>query len=153
VMIDNIPASEAATRYLIQLGHRRIAYIGCRGGSQADSERFEGYRRALCASGLVPCDEFVLRDESISEGGMRAMEQLLNLPNRPTAVFCYNDMCAIGAIRSAQTPRLRLIIRRRQPTAATSADGRDETTASFMWTSWQTRRNSSRHADAAFTSE
>src|SRR5438045_5495918 len=71
VMIDNVPASEAATRYLIQLGHRKIAYIGHRGGSQADSERFEGYQRALRAAGLSLRDDLVLRDESTSEGGMR----------------------------------------------------------------------------------
>ncbi len=102
VMIDNVPASEAATRYLIQLGHRRIAYFGRRGGFQADTERFAGYRKALEAAGLPVLDELVVRGESTPEGGMRAMQQLLDLPDPPTALFCYNDTSAIGAMRAAR---------------------------------------------------
>ncbi len=52
VMIDNLPASIQATRHLIELGHRRIAYIGDRFGCQSDTERFGGYRAALDHAGL-----------------------------------------------------------------------------------------------------
>lgn len=51
VLIDNVEASLQATRHLIQLGHRRIAYVGDRFGHQSDAERSTGYRRALEEAG------------------------------------------------------------------------------------------------------
>ena len=47
VMIANEDGSRAATEYLIELGHRRIAYVGDRSGYQTETERLEGYRQAL----------------------------------------------------------------------------------------------------------
>ena len=52
VMIANVQASLDATRHLIALGHRRIAYLGDRYGHQSDTERFAGYRQALEEAGL-----------------------------------------------------------------------------------------------------
>lgn len=52
VMIANAEASRQATRHLIDLGHRRVAYVGDRSGYQSEAERFAGYRRALKQAGL-----------------------------------------------------------------------------------------------------
>lgn len=103
VGIDNVPASRAITQYLIRLGHRRIAYIGDRLGRETDVERFNGYRQALKSAGIPPHQELVAAGDGRIEAGVEAMRQLLDLPSPPTAVVCYNDMTAIGALRAART--------------------------------------------------
>ncbi len=108
VMIANIDASREATGYLIELGHRRIAYLGDRNGGQSDSERFAGYRRALEAADVPFRPELMVHGDGKPEGGTRAMAQLLALPQPPTAVFCYNDMTALGALRQIRSQGLRV---------------------------------------------
>jgi DNA-binding LacI/PurR family transcriptional regulator len=99
VTIDNIKASTEVMRHLIGLGHKRIAYIGDRGGLQSDNERLAGYRQGLALVGYPFLPELVVHGDGKPEGGGRAMEQLLALSEPPTAVFCYNDMSALGALR------------------------------------------------------
>ncbi len=100
VMIDNIKASTQVMKHLIGLGHRRIAYIGDQAGFQSDTERFAGYRQALAFAGYPFLPELVVHGDGKPEGGRQAMEKLLALPMHPTAVFCYNDMSALGALRA-----------------------------------------------------
>jgi DNA-binding LacI/PurR family transcriptional regulator len=100
VMIGNVAGSREAANHLIGLGHRRIAYLGDQFGYQSDTERFQGYREALDAAGLPFHPELVVRGDGKPEEAKRAMEELLVLPEPPTAVFCYNDMTALGALRS-----------------------------------------------------
>jgi DNA-binding LacI/PurR family transcriptional regulator len=99
VTIDNIKASIEVMRHLIGLGHKRIAYIGDRGGFQSDIERLAGYRQGLAFAEYPFLPELIVQGDGKPEGGGQAMEQLLALPNPPTAVFCYNDMSALGALR------------------------------------------------------
>ena len=106
VLIDNVPASMDATRHLVRLGHQRIAYLGDRFGHQSDTERFTGYRRAIEEAGLGFAPELVVHGNGKPEGGGQAMAHLLALPNRPTAVFCYNDMSALGALRQIRAQGL-----------------------------------------------
>jgi len=108
VMIDNIQGSRQAASHLVYLGHRRIAYIGDQYGHQSDTERFEGYREALEKAGLPVLAELVAHGDSTPEGGIVAMDKLLALADPPTAVFCYNDMTALGVLRSAHVHGLRV---------------------------------------------
>lgn len=108
VLIDNVAASTIAVQHLTQLGHRRIAYVGDRLGLQSDTERFDGYRRALALSDCPLVPELVVHGDGKPEGGRLAMENLLMLPERPTAVFCYNDMSAIGALSRIRAHGLRV---------------------------------------------
>jgi DNA-binding LacI/PurR family transcriptional regulator len=108
VMIDNVPASRAAVNHLIALGHRRIAYLGDRQGFQSDAERLEGYRRALRKARIPEHPELVCQGDGKAEGGERAAKLLLNLAKPPTAIFCYNDMSAIGALRAAHSRGLQV---------------------------------------------
>jgi DNA-binding LacI/PurR family transcriptional regulator len=100
VTIDNVTASCAATRHLLDLGHRRIAYVGDRFGLQSDTERFTGYRQALAAADCPFLPELVAHGDGQARGAGQAMEKLLALRPRPTAVFCYNDMSALGAMQA-----------------------------------------------------
>jgi len=100
VMIENLQASRTATGHLTGLGHRRIGYVGDRFGHHSDAERFAGYREALEAAGAPFLPELVVHGDGKPEGGTAAVNQLLDLPEPPTAVFCYNDMTALGALRA-----------------------------------------------------
>lgn len=106
VMIANAQASLEVTRHLITLGHRRIAYLGDAQGYQSDTERFSGYRKALRSAGLPLDRELVVRGDGKPEGARTAMARLLALANPPTAVFCYNDLSALGAMREIRDHRL-----------------------------------------------
>jgi DNA-binding LacI/PurR family transcriptional regulator len=108
VAIDNLTASRDATSHLIQLGHTRIAYIGDRDGFQSDTDRFGGYRQALEHADLPFQPHLVAHGDGKPEGGEEAMEQLLKLPERPTGVFCFNDMSALGALRALRVHNLRV---------------------------------------------
>ena len=108
VGIDNLSASHDATTYLISLGHRRIAYIGDHTGFQSDTDRFGGYRQALLQAGIPFQPELVAHGDGKPAGGEEAMRQILALPKRPTAVFCYNDMSALGALRAARLQKVRV---------------------------------------------
>ncbi len=110
VGIDNVAASRDIVGHLLELGHRRIAYIGDRSGYQSDAERFSGYRAMLKRARLTLDPRLVVRGDGKPEEGERAATQLLQLDHRPTAIFCYNDMTALGALRAAgncglQVPR------------------------------------------------
>lgn len=108
VMIDNVTGGLDATRHLVGLGHRRVAYIGDRFGCQSDTERFGGYRSALDLAYLPFLPEYVTHGNGKPDGGAPAMESLLSLPVPPTAVFCYNDMTALGAMSAISSRGLRV---------------------------------------------
>lgn len=108
VMIENLQGSREATSYLIGLGHRRIAYVGDRYGHQSDTERFAGYREALEQAALPFLPELVVHGDGKPEGGVVAMDNLLSLPHPPTAVFCYNDLTALGVLRTIHMRGLRV---------------------------------------------
>jgi DNA-binding LacI/PurR family transcriptional regulator len=108
VMIENVAGSRAAANHLVQLGHKRIAYIGDQFGYASDTERLAGYREALESTGIPLLPELVVHGDGNSEEAMHAMEKLLALADPPTAVFCYNDRSALGAMRSIRLRGLRV---------------------------------------------
>ena len=108
VATDNIHGGRLATDYLIELGHKRIGYIG--GWSQASSsrDRLRGYKRALKAHRIPFDSQLVSRGNGRMEGGQEWGRKLLSLPHPPTAIFCYNDMTAIGALMALREANLRV---------------------------------------------
>ncbi len=88
----------AATQHLLELGHRRIGMIGGEPWMDAARDRARGYREAL-ATADIGFDPHLLRDGdwSAGSGHAHAME-LMRRPRPPTALFCANDMMALGAI-------------------------------------------------------
>jgi DNA-binding LacI/PurR family transcriptional regulator len=108
VAIDNLDAARSATRHLVKLGHRRIGYIGNQFGLQADTDRFAGYRQILEEADIGFQPELIVHANGSPEGGMQGAARLLSLPTPPTAIFCYNDMTALGAMRTARDRRLQI---------------------------------------------
>jgi LacI family transcriptional regulator len=97
VETDDIAASYAVTKHLIDLGHRRIAYFTGPPVSPSAQERYEGYRRALREADLEIDDRLVFNAGSTIEEGEKAALQMLNENPSATAVQAVNDLVAIGA--------------------------------------------------------
>ena len=99
VGFDNVAAAERATRYLLQLGHRRIGMIA---GIQADNDRAAnrviGVRRTLAAAGLTLPDAYLQERIYETGAGREAFRTVMQQPSPPTAILCGNDVLAIGAI-------------------------------------------------------
>jgi DNA-binding LacI/PurR family transcriptional regulator len=110
VTIDNVDGALRATRHLTELGHKRIAYIGDRFGLQSDAERLKGYRKALRHARLPFAKELLVHGDGKAAGARGAAMRLIgpNVPEqvRPTAVFCYNDMTALGLMEAAEAAGL-----------------------------------------------
>jgi LacI family transcriptional regulator len=100
-----------ATRHLIDIGRKRIAHIGGKHTSPA-FDRLRGYRNALAEHGLpAPANYVVAREKTEESGdviGFQEMQELLKLQPRPDAVFCYNDLTAVGAIDAVLHAGLRV---------------------------------------------
>jgi LacI family transcriptional regulator len=108
---NDVMVGEMATNHLVSLGRQRIAHIAGRNTSPS-FDRLRGYRNAMADHRLtVPEDYVIVCDHTEERGdktGFEAMQKLLALPERPDAVFCYNDMTGIGAIAAALAAGLRV---------------------------------------------
>ncbi len=101
VTVDNCQGGYMAAEHLVQLGHRRIAYVTAPADHSSDYDRMRGYREALNAAGIQLDPALIIPGNGQADGGERALEALLMLDPLPTGVFCYNDMTAIGLIHAA----------------------------------------------------
>ncbi|GGU23674.1 LacI family DNA-binding transcriptional regulator [Lentzea flava] len=102
VGIDNVAAATTAVRHLVSLGRKRIAAIGAHPHRGTAALRLEGYRAALAEAGLPFDSELVVPALNYHRAdGAAAMKALLDLRNPPDAVFCFNDLLAVGAMRTA----------------------------------------------------
>jgi len=97
VQADDALASHQVTSHLLELGHRRIAFLSGPPTSPAAQSRFEGYRRALREAGLEVDDHLVFHAGASVEDGAKAAAQLLSERAPATAVQAVNDLVAIGA--------------------------------------------------------
>ncbi|MFF2149414.1 LacI family DNA-binding transcriptional regulator, partial [Kitasatospora sp. NPDC058190] len=98
----------AATRHLLDLGHRRIGLIGGPARMMCSRARADGYRAALDMTG-IPYDPALVREGDFHhESGRRLGLELLRLPDRPTAVFAGNDLQALGLYEAARELGLRI---------------------------------------------
>ncbi len=99
----------AAARHLLELGHRDIAIITGPDDMLCSTARLSGYRAALEAAGVPVRPEYIVsRGEFRFEDGLRGGETLLDLPDRPTAVFASSDLQALGLYEAARRRALRI---------------------------------------------
>ena len=107
VSADNFAGGFEATQHLIDLGHKRIGFIGAAFEDRGNLKRLQGYLKAL-ETHEIPVDERLITGRKGSSSdvpgystekiGYEGMKRLLSLPNRPTAVFARNDFTAVGAM-------------------------------------------------------
>ncbi len=98
----------AATRHLLELGHRRIAVIGGPDHVLCSRARVDGYRAAIETAGLCVDNALVRHGNFHVEGGYEQGRVLLALPDRPTAIFAGSDLQALGVYEAAREAGLRI---------------------------------------------
>jgi DNA-binding LacI/PurR family transcriptional regulator len=108
VSVDNRHGGYLASDHLVRLGHRRVAYLAGPADHSDDLERLAGYRQALARAGIAFDPALVVQGSGRTDGGERALPQLIEQDKPPTAVFCYNDVTAIGLLRAARRTGLRV---------------------------------------------
>jgi DNA-binding LacI/PurR family transcriptional regulator len=117
VSVDNVQIGMRATQHLIDLGHRRILHIGFTDYSTG-IERAEGYRQAMTAAGLAehidirPIPEHRIASGSdsfnedpnirVAQPARQMATEILATGDRPTAIFCFNDVTAMGVYKAAR---------------------------------------------------
>lgn len=94
--------------HLYRLGHRKISFVSGDFGSFVGKTRFESYQKGLRTFSIPYMTKYVEVADYSEEGGYRAMQRFLELPDRPTGVICTSDRAAIGAIRAVQDHGLRV---------------------------------------------
>ncbi len=100
VELDHFSGSHQAVSTFTQAGHSRIAFINGIAHYLSAVERLKGFRHAMEQAGLPIPEAYIQNAEWTYESGAEAMQRLLDLPQPPTAVYCANDMMAIGAIKA-----------------------------------------------------
>jgi LacI family transcriptional regulator, xylobiose transport system transcriptional regulator len=98
----------AATRHLLDLGHRRIAIVTGPDDMIASVKRFSGFRAALEAAQVPLPAEYVRHGEFHHRDGLEQGRQLLGLDRPPTAVFASNDLQALGVYEAAHAHGVRI---------------------------------------------
>lgn len=108
VLTDNTLGGYLATRYLIELGHRRIACVTGTMNLLGAVDRLQGYKKALAEFGISESPDLIYHGDFTAGSGHKAAHRLLKLPELPTAVFVGNDMMAIGFSRSSIEMRFKV---------------------------------------------
>jgi LacI family transcriptional regulator len=108
VVPDEVGGGRTATEELVRHGHTRIGFLNNVDDIPATRGRLEGYRAALDDAGLAFDPRLVVAARSDTEGGLQVARQLLSAPDRPTALFCFNDRMAMGAYHAAAELGLRI---------------------------------------------
>ncbi|MGH6859479.1 MAG: LacI family DNA-binding transcriptional regulator [Phyllobacterium sp.] len=126
VQADHRAGMSDATNHLIELGHRRIGLIGLNETISTGRERFDGYRQALADSGIPVEPQLVLTGTAARDTGMTQVLALLDLPEPPTAVVCFNDVVAFGAMLGLRSRGL-------TPGADFSVVGFDDIAEATLW--------------------
>lgn len=97
---DDVDGSRQVTRYLIELGHQKIAYLGNSLSGRTTMDRLSGFRQEMETAGLpIPTEYIYQAAGGGPENGIDGLDHFLDLPDRPTALVCFNDMMAIGALK------------------------------------------------------
>lgn len=105
----NFAGGMAATQHLLDLGHRRIAYVGGPASAACNHARMHGYRAAMEAAGAAVPPTFVLAGPGFNyTNGQTTGGALLSLPEPPTAIFAGSDEVALGVIEAARIRGLRV---------------------------------------------
>jgi DNA-binding LacI/PurR family transcriptional regulator len=100
---DDIDGSRQLTRHLIELGHRKIAYLGNSQSGRTTQDRLAGFCQEMQSARLpVPAHYVYEIPSNGPETSARAADYFLQIPERPTAIVCFNDMMAIGLLKTLQ---------------------------------------------------
>lgn len=100
VFIDNVKGSFDATMKLIENGHKRIALISGPEDSKPGRDRKKGYIKALEISNIDIDEKIILKGDFKLDSGYSHTKAILNMKDRPSAIFCSNNMMTLGCIKA-----------------------------------------------------
>jgi LacI family transcriptional regulator len=107
LLADNRAGAAAAVRHLVELGHRRIAFIGGFSDIQVFAERSRGYCEEMAEAGLGVDDTMIVPTAPSRAGGVEGISRALTSGTaRPTAAVCFNDAVAFGVCDGLRARRL-----------------------------------------------
>ncbi len=106
--IDDYQGAYAATEHLIGHGYRELGIITGPAGALDSAERLRGFEDAMRSGGLSLRPELMAEQDFHREGGRHGFARLMSQRNKPDAIFCCNDMMAIGAIEEARALRVKV---------------------------------------------
>ena len=101
IYVDHMSGALEAIQHLRDIGHKRIGFISGPTNFESTSDRLEAYAAAMQTCGLSVNPSWIVQGDLHMEGGQAAMEQVLRLTPRPTALLATNDLMAFGALRAA----------------------------------------------------
>ncbi len=96
------------TKHLVDLGHRGIGVVAGPKDWLASNDRMAGHTSAMADVGVLPSPSLIRSAQATVEAGYHAAQELLDLENRPTALVCFNDKAAVGALQAAHERGLRV---------------------------------------------
>lgn len=108
VLVDDEVCSRAQTRYLLEMGHRYLAYIAGPKGNYNESQRFPGFLAEVAAAGLGPADFVRFEGNYDFASGVAAGEAFLKLDRRPTGVVACSDEMAIAFMKTIRRAGIRV---------------------------------------------
>jgi LacI family transcriptional regulator len=108
VRCDSEQGAYHLTRYLLKLGHQRVAILTGPEGVSTATDRVAGYRRALVEVGKEITEALILHGEFTQAGGYTMMQQILAVSPQPSAIFAANNFIALGALRALRDADIRV---------------------------------------------
>ena len=102
LMVDNFQGGCLAVKHLADLGHRKIGMLTTELDSTSNTRRVQGYRHGLANEGLLEDPELLVQEDPTLAGGYSAANMLLEHRPDVTAIFAYNDLMAVGAMRACK---------------------------------------------------
>jgi LacI family transcriptional regulator len=99
IFIDNFKSAYSITSHLIEQGCKRIMHIGGNQLRNVYAERFRGYRKALEDNNIPYNNDLLIITDLSAQAGIRAAQSILEMADRPDAVFAANDQCAISCMQ------------------------------------------------------
>lgn len=108
VVVDNFSSGYRAAEHLINLGHKKIAFIKGDPNSWDAEERFAGFKAVMNNYDLEINNDYIKTGNYQQEEGYKAAQELFNLEVKPTAVFASNDQMAMGVYKAAQENNIKI---------------------------------------------
>nr|BFE60378.1 LacI family DNA-binding transcriptional regulator [Dactylosporangium thailandense] len=108
VRTDNRRVTRDAVGQFFRLGHRKVSMISGPRDFDTACQRLSGFRLAYRDAGLAVREDYISHGHLGEEGGYRAMNELLAMPEPPTAVFCFNNLVTVGALKAIRAAGLKI---------------------------------------------
>jgi len=123
---DNRRGADLATQHLLDLGHERVAFLGRNELTSTGRDRYEGFKQAMARAGLSVHPDWVVSCSATREDGFKEATKILSGRRKPSALLCFNDPIAFGAMLALKSLGL-------EPGGDCSVVGMDDVSEAALW--------------------